>query len=356
MKKTLKILSLLPMLAIVGCVSGEGNSSNISLDSTMNSENSSNTSLGSLVNSENSSNTNSNVEDSSMDLSSNPVSDPNFSMILPSGTPLLGMTNYLHENKNHIDHHVSDGSDPLIAAFTSKTYDVIVAPVNLGAKMYSTSQEYKLFETFVWGNLYIVSNEPVNSFTDLNGKDITLFGTNSTPDIIMKTLAREYNISYNATNVESVAVANAAFMQNKASIIVSAEPSLSKLKEKKPNAYVLDLQEEWKKITKSSSYPQAGIFVKSSKVDELKDELLEMRTSVNNILNDKEYTVSCALEEPTLEVLGHDTIYSAIDKCHFGIDENQEQAIEFYFNKLIDLELGKTMGGTLPNDDFYLQI
>ena len=70
-------------------------------------------------------------------------------MIMPTGTPALALSEFAMTQEN-VKAEVVAGSDPLVAAFTSKSHDIIVAPVNLGAKMYSVYQEYVLYKTFVF--------------------------------------------------------------------------------------------------------------------------------------------------------------------------------------------------------------
>ncbi len=277
------------------------------------------------------------------------------SIIVPTGTPLLGMSTYL-ANNDKLKTDVVSGAEGLSAAFTSESKDIIVAPVNLGANMYSKTGKYVLFETFVWGNLYVASKNPISSFADLQDKKIAIFGTNQTPDIVMKTLAKVNNVTYEKMLTESVESSTALFKQGQVEYFVGAEPSLSKVKATTEGLYTLDLQEEWKKITGSSSYPQAGIFVKKSETDRLKNELKEMKKCINDITKDLDYTASCAMKQETLSKLGEETIKTALPNCHFGIDPKQKEAIEFYFNKLIELDLGKTFGGVIPNEDFYLSI
>lgn len=277
------------------------------------------------------------------------------SMILPTGTPLFGMSTYMAQSDN-LSSEVVSGADSLSAVFADGSKDVIVAPVNLGANMYSKNQKYVLFETFVWGNLYVASKEPIASFSDLQDKKIAIFGVNQTPDIIMQTLAKENNITYEKELTDSVESSTALFKQGVVDYFVGAEPSLSKLKATDDKLYTLDLQEEWKKVTGKTSYPQAGIFVKSSEVNRLKDELARMKDCVNALEEDVDYTVECALKQESLSKLGAETLKASLPNCHFGIEDNQKEAIEFYFTKLIDLGLGQTMGGVLPSEEFYLSL
>ena len=49
-----------------------------------------------------------------------------------------------------------------------------------------------------------------------------------------------------------------------------------------------------------------------------------------------------------------DSIYiDALERCNYKICDNQKQSIELYFNKVIELGLGKTVGGKLPDETFY---
>ncbi len=276
------------------------------------------------------------------------------SMILPSGTPLFGLSSYVAQD--YVNYEMTDGGEALISEFTANTRDVIVAPINVGANMYTKTGNYVLFETYVWGNLYAVSTNEINSFNDLDGKKIAIFGTNQTPDIIMQTLAKVNNISYEKELTDSVASSTALFNQGQVEYFIAAEPSLSKLRTTRNDLHILDLQEEWKKITQSASYPQAGIFVKKSRADALKDELKKMRQTILDLNNNVDQLVKDAMAIDTFKKLGEEALETSLPYCHFGIEENQREAIEFYFNKLIELKLEKTFGGQLPNEEFYLSI
>ena len=190
------------------------------------------------------------------------------SVIVPTGTPSLGIANVLND-KTLVDANIVSGSDPLIAAFTNASYDVVVAPVNLGAKLYNANENfsYILYKTIVWGNYYLVSNEEIATLESLEGKTVLVFGKNSTPDVVLRTLISAKNINVNLEYVDDVATANSYLLSGKADIIVSAEPSLTKMSANK-NFYTLDLQKQWQQLTGSYSLPQAGIFIKKDSKDE----------------------------------------------------------------------------------------
>lgn len=277
-------------------------------------------------------------------------------IIAPNGTPALGLANFYYDHQDEYDvFDVKEGSDALVAAFTSEDYDIIVAPTNLGAKFYNENQKYVLYQTIVWGNLYLATTDTtIESFVDLNNKDVTLFGKNSTPDIIMKSLVKHYNININLNYVEDVSTANALLKTNKCQTIVSAQPSLSKIASTIEGLKVIDLQNEFSLVSQKGSYPQASIFVKSSEKDNLKDVLLHMTESVNKSISEIEITAENAVNMySSFTKLGKECLIKAIPNCHFSIETNQKELIEYYFNTMIELGFSKQIGEKLPDENFY---
>lgn len=281
------------------------------------------------------------------------------SLIMPSGTPSLALATYAKEGKDRgkLEYEIVAGSDPLVAAFTSASHDVIVAPVNLGAKLYKTYGNYCLYKTIVWGNVYLASKGTLSSLSDLNGKTVTCFGKNSTPDIVLQAILKNHpEINVTVEYVADVAEANTALATNKAEIIVSAEPSLTKLKDKF-GLSIIDLQTEWEKMTGNASYPQAAIFVKKeiAKHSFVKEELQKMVNAVVATNESPSTTASIAVGiHASFETLGVDTLTASIPYCHFQVLDTDKEAVNYYLQMMMDLGFGKQMGESLPDDDFYL--
>ncbi len=293
-------------------------------------------------------------QESSQDTSSN--NDKTYSVIVPNGTPSLALANFYDESDSFSKVDVVAGSDPLVAAFTSKTYDIIVAPTNLGARFYNNSPDYLLYKTIVWGNLYLVSNSSLTSFEELNNKSVTLFGMNTTPDIIMKTLISYYDINVELNYVDDVQTANSMLVSSQTDIIVSAEPSLSKIRQNK-DYYVMDLQEEYSNATNLVSYPQASVFFKKELQGEIDSVLQEIAHSVTKANEDPSQTAKNAVSmDESFASLGETVLIDAIPNCHFGIEESDKEAIEGYFNHMNTLGLSAQYGGKLPGEEFYYSI
>lgn len=278
------------------------------------------------------------------------------SVIVPTGTPSLGIANVLND-KTLVDANIVSGSDPLIAAFTNASYDVVVAPVNLGAKLYNANENfsYILYKTIVWGNYYLVSNEEIATLESLEGKTVLVFGKNSTPDVVLRTLISAKNINVNLEYVDDVATANSYLLSGKADIIVSAEPSLTKMSANK-NFYTLDLQKQWQQLTGSYSLPQAGIFIKKDSKDEkyLKTVLDKMIESVQMAQTKPNVLIASAVSvDENLAKIGKETLQKAIGNCNLRVEETDKEAIEFYFSQVIQLGIEATVGGKLPDEAFY---
>ncbi len=274
------------------------------------------------------------------------------SMIVPFGGPEIALL-YLEANVDDYQIDVVQGPDPLIAAFGSGYYDAIFAGSNLGAIMFNSSPEYVLLATIVWGSTYIVSTTNITDMNSLEGKDIIAFGANSTPDIILKYCLSSYDVTANITYVDSVASAAAMFIADPTSIVLTSEPILSNIKAAVSGLNVIDLQVVYGQVSESSSYPQAGVFIKSdlseSKINKLSSDL---EASVNKVNSDKEGTANLAVE---LNIgLSYDVVFSAIptnNLLYVSAQDAKDSLIE-YFNLLAETNIN-LIGGMLPGDDFY---
>ena len=187
------------------------------------------------------------TNDSGEEIKLTPQFDPiSFDMLVPSGSTAMALAHLVATTPqlgDHVTYTVQpyvQGSDPLVAAFTSETSQVIVAPTNLGATLYQKELPYQLVATLVWGNLYLISNEEL-TFDDLAGRKITAFGQGSTPDIVLQTILDEKGIldSVEVEYLASVSDVQSMFAAGEIDVAVIAEPSLSVLKTKIENVNVV---------------------------------------------------------------------------------------------------------------------
>ena len=284
-------------------------------------------------------------------------------IVTPLGSPALAQTHMQSEMPSlgeHISYEVEvvSGTDPLVAAFGSGSHDIIYAPTNLGAKLISTGVEYQFAGTVVWGNLYLATGtDDTFDLSDLDGKEIVVFGQNATPDIILQTVleAQNYTTAPTLTYVDSAGTAMATLVADPTKVVLLAEPVLSvaSLPSKVANLKSIDLQDAWEDITGTSSYPQAGIFVKKGTDKDAVDMYLEeVEASIAEALNNPSEVAQMAVD---LEYgFPLPVLTSAIPRSNlmFKDASDSKAALETYFGYIIDFNPA-LIGGSLPEDDFY---
>jgi len=273
------------------------------------------------------------------------------SIMVPQGSPAMTILG-LDEDDYAID--IVNGPDPLVAAFGSMSHDAIIAPTNLGAKLYQSKEDYVLAGTVVWGNYHIIStNFESNSLSQLTDQTIIVFGQNQTSDIIIKHLLAQYHVNATITYVDSVQTAVSEYMLDHTKIVMVAEPSLSKVKALVPETTSIDLQTLYADLHDGASYPQASIFVKKDLSEQRVKHLMDdLRSSINSV-NDKSHDL--LTKGITLGILDDILILEdAIEGSHLMFQTAQEakSSIEDYFSVILKLN-SKLIGDALPNDSFY---
>jgi NitT/TauT family transport system substrate-binding protein len=224
--------------------------------------------------------------------------DKKLNILVPMGAPSISVIPVLKDGNHSVN--LISGTDPLQAALISPNpeYDIIIAPVNLGASLISkNSTQYRLWGVVTWGNLYIVGeNEEVLR----SEGTLALFGENAVPQKIFDVVKEKMSIKMNVSYFPSVNDAQAQLLTNKANAAMLAQPlaaaTIAKAKEGGRDLKIIaNLQTLWKETTGTQNYPQAAIFVLKSSYQENKS-LIEAE-----ILKMKAYVDMCWTESSTLE-------------------------------------------------------
>lgn len=275
-------------------------------------------------------------------------------MMVPYGSPQLSQL-YLQDNQNLYDVDIVIGADPLVAAFGSNSHDVIFAPINLGAKMFNSKEDYVLLGVVTWGNYYLVSATEILDFNSLNQKNIIVFGRNQVSDILIQYLIREYQIEVEITYVDSLSTATAHAIVHPNDIVMVAEPSFSLLKKDNSSLYSIDLQEAFQEVSVDDSFPQAGVFVhqrvKAETRLSIQEDLIE---SINQMNQNADETAELAVRlgiDLEKDVLLRSFISSNIQ---FKSATESKSAIISFFNLILEINPG-LIGNKLPNETFYVE-
>lgn len=227
------------------------------------------------------------------------IRDINYKIVTPSGAPSLSLIDFVDDERISID--VVDGGDVLQAEFTTANADIIIAPINLGAKLSSVTGNYKLAAVLTWGNLHLVST--LDNIDDLN--KVAAFGQAAVPGKVLNYLSDELPFEFEW--FENVNEASASLLAGKNNAAVLAEPILTMTKAKSENEIheLVDIQELYKEKTGFDSYPQAALFVNVNiaESEDLK-YFLNQIDMANDIYNKDNDALAKRIDEIDLSVLG----------------------------------------------------
>ncbi|MEG1739424.1 MAG: ABC transporter substrate-binding protein [Bacilli bacterium] len=283
------------------------------------------------------------------------------SIVAPSGAPALGLVHYFSSYK---EQSAIVAADSLVPTFVKGEKDAIVAPINVGIKMYNTNANYKLFKTITWGNLFILAKaeEKVTNILDLKGKTVVAFGKGSVPEIVLSSILAKNNITDCTVNysAKDVTEAVAQFKGGTANIIIVAEPILSKIKKSLGTGInIISLQEEYKKINGDASYPQAALFVNKNYIEKFSDKyMLEMLSSITKVNSELETSAEVAVAlDNSFATIGKEALISAIPNCsinYLNDKKAEKSAVEKYLTYIDDLKLSASYGAKVPDEAFYI--
>lgn len=294
----------------------------------------------------------------------NKTKDETLSVALPSGAPSLSSIYITKEEKdgnNKTKTDILNDSSVIKASLINETYDLIVAPANLGAQIYNQNKSYYMLSGITFGNLYLVSKDEIRSLSDLNNYNFISFGKGSITDSVSTYILKENNITTNISYLTSAADTKTSFVSSnkEKEVYLLAEPLFSALKDNftKSNKpfYYISIQEEWKKLTNLDGFLQAALFVKKdtylNKRDLVDDYLKRLEESINNI-NNKDLI---SKNNKIIKDLGYfnftdEVMYSATigSNIKFITKDNLKEI----FNKTYSLNLS-LIGGRIPDEEFF---
>lgn len=207
--------------------------------------------------------------------------DVTLTFAAPEGTPALAIARLITDNKSisgkNVNYKIVNPSN-IAKEMQAGLSDLVIMPVNAGATLINKGAKYKLVSVAVDGSLYLVGkSDTATTLTidDIKGKKIACIGQQGVPGLVFRYILKENNISIvddvknlNNTNVYVQYAgdglqAKTAVENKSVDYAVVGEPAATTFKTKGFKAQ-MDLQAEYKKVSGKETYPQAGIFVKSS--------------------------------------------------------------------------------------------
>lgn len=289
-------------------------------------------------------------------------------VMVPYGTPALTMAKMIEEKPQimkglTVDYETIQATDVLAASIINNEVDIAVIPTNLAATLFGKGVDYKLAGPSIWGVLYLVSSEDINSISDLKGKTISLMGRGLSPDGLM-----QYMLTENGLNPEidvtleyfsgSTELAT-SFITGESDIAMIPEPLLTNVLMKREDAsVVLDLQEEWTKITGFEKYPQASLVISNRLIEErpdVVDSFIQEYSKSVEWLNDNPAKAGVYYE--SLEIgLSATIVEQAIPNCNLEYMSAKEakEALNAYLNVLYEFN-PKLLGNKEVDEAMYFE-
>ena len=211
--------------------------------------------------------------------------DVTLTFAAPEGTPALAIARLITDNKSisgkNVNYKIVNPSN-IAKEMQAGLSDLVIMPVNAGATLINKGADYKLVSVAVDGSLYLVGkigkSETATTLTidDIKGKKIACIGQQGVPGLVFRYILKANNISIvdspEKVSENSVYVqyagdglqAKTAVENGSVDYAVVGEPAATTFKIKFGFNAQMDLQAEYKKVSGKETYPQAGIFVKSS--------------------------------------------------------------------------------------------
>lgn len=209
--------------------------------------------------------------------------DVTLTFAAPEGTPALAIARLITDNKSisgkNVNYKIVNPSN-IAKEMQAGLSDLVIMPVNAGATLINKGADYKLVSVAVDGSLYLVGkSETATTLTidDIKGKKIACIGQQGVPGLVFRYILKMNNIEVveekeklTSENVfvQYVADGNlaktAVEKEDGVDFAVVGEPAATTFKMKFGFNAQMDLQAEYKNVSGKETYPQAGIFVKSS--------------------------------------------------------------------------------------------
>ncbi len=290
----------------------------------------------------------------------------NINVVVPAGVPALSMVQMISENpeiteNSNVNYEITTQTDVLTSKIINKEADIAVVPTNLAATLHSKDTGFKIAGSSVWGVMYVVSNEEIETLQDLKGKTIATIGQNLTPDAVTRYILEQNGLTPDE-DVQFEYFSGASelasyYISGQSDLAIIPQPVLTNVLAKREDSKVVfDIQEEWLGVTQLEKYPQASLIVSEQLIldnPQFVDSFIEKYSESTTWINDNakkagEYYEQLQLGLPA-NIVEKAIPYSNI---YFVNSEDAKNEIDKYLEILFDFN-PKLIGGNPIDDEIY---
>lgn len=285
----------------------------------------------------------------------------------PTTMGLVTLMSDAERGATRLDYRVTvHGSpDEIVPGLAKGDIDIALLPANLAAVLYNkTQRQVQMAAINTLGVLYVVeTGDTIRSMEDLRGRTVYSTGKGTSPEYVLNhLLARngmdpmvDLRVEYKSESTE-VAVLLASADD---AIAVLPEPFVTIVQSQNPAVRVaLDLTREWEKVSPDSTVVTGVVLVRKAYAE-------AERESFATFLDDYRASVAATNEHPAeagqliadYGIVPAATIAEkAIPACNITyIDGNRMKALASGYLRVLFDANPASVGGAMPDDDFYYQ-
>lgn len=284
------------------------------------------------------------------------------------GAPMVtyGQNGYI--NKITSEHTVTnwDGIEQLKSSLIKGDADLAATPAYVAANLYNKGVDVRLVGPIVWGMLYVLGPEDAaeGDWNAMKGKKVAITLPNNMPDLVFSYLLKQNGMTKEdiiPVPAEDGQQAMQLLMKGEVDWVVLPEHAVTiaenKAKENgKAVKRVLNLQEEWKKVTgKEGRFPMAGLVMPGKLVDEHPEAVQvvidEIKAGVKKANDGDPATIKAIADHYKLP---EPVVKSVIPRLQLDMVPATEAREEYEdFLKRLGEVSPDIYGGKLPDDKFY---
>jgi len=284
------------------------------------------------------------------------------------GRTAMGRVEFMNEadsgtiTDNNYHFNITAATDEVSAALAQGTTDIAAVPANLASVLYNNTEGgVQVLAINTLGVLYIVeSGDTVHSVEDLRGKTIYASGKGNTPEAALNYVLTQNGIDPSAdVTIEwksEQAECLSALMAEENAIAMLPQPFVTVAQTQLPDLRVaLDLTEEWDALDNGSAL-LTGVVVARA------DFVKEHPAAVSNFLEQYSASVdwvNANTAEAAELIGGYDIVDAtvaekALPYCNIVCVTGTEMMdmLSGYLSVLWEQD-AESVGGGMPNDDFY---
>ncbi|WP_425446772.1 ABC transporter substrate-binding protein [Dethiothermospora halolimnae] len=286
----------------------------------------------------------------------------------PTGMGMSKLMEDVKKGDSNLDLNFSvyGAPDQLIGKITSGEVDIAAVPSNMASILYNkTKGNVKLAGINTLGVLYILDTTgEIETMEDLKGKTIYASGKGATPDYIIRYLLKENGIDpekdvtldFKSQHAELAA----QVASGDAPIALLPQPHVTTATMKNKDVKIaINLTEEWEKVKGKNSKLAMGAIIVN------KDVAKKNKDAVNKFLDEYEKSINWVNdnhEDAGKLIEKHGILPKAklakmaIPKSNIVfIDSEKSQEVLKDFYKVLFEFNPKSLGGKIPNEDFYYE-